>query len=326
MEIRPAAEADIPEIVSLLKLSLGESLMPKSEQFWRWKHVDNPFGHSPVLLAMNEGSIVGVRAFMRWAWQAENRRIEAVRAVDTATHPDFQGKGIFSKLTKALLTRCQELNIQMVFNTPNEKSKPGYLKMGWKEAGRVPVTIKVRSPFRIAAGLISGEGTPGNMPGPGGDLRMLEHPAVPALLDRHFENQKRWTVTPVSQRYLLWRYRDSPVSGYFAEATGKSEPDGLIIYRLKDSRLGREMRITNIFEASFSARARLKEVVRTKARQHRADYITANGFFGKQILGGLALTQRIGPVVTIRQVADEPLDTFSNFATWRPDVGDLELF
>jgi N-acetylglutamate synthase-like GNAT family acetyltransferase len=52
MEIRPAHENDIPAIVELLKLSLGESLMPKSEAFWRWKHIDNPFGKSPVILGV----------------------------------------------------------------------------------------------------------------------------------------------------------------------------------------------------------------------------------------------------------------------------------
>src|SRR5688500_17576198 len=98
MEIRRAVEADIPEIVSLLKLSLGESLMPKSERYWRWKHIENPFGVSPVLLAIEAGTIIGVRAFMRWAWSRGETRLEAVRAVDTATHPDFQGRGIFRKL------------------------------------------------------------------------------------------------------------------------------------------------------------------------------------------------------------------------------------
>src|SRR5688572_13398222 len=103
MTIRPAEATDIPEIISLLKLSLGESFLPKSEAYWHWKHVNNPFGKSPVLLAEESNAIIGVRAFMRWQWNDGKRTIEAVRAVDTATHPDFQGKGIFTKLTMSLL-------------------------------------------------------------------------------------------------------------------------------------------------------------------------------------------------------------------------------
>src|SRR5688500_14713579 len=102
MEIREATLTDIPDIVSLLRISLGEKLLPKSEDYWRWKHINNPFGTSPVIIAKADGQIVGVRAFMRWAWESKSGRLEAVRAVDTATHPLHQGKGIFSKLTKGL--------------------------------------------------------------------------------------------------------------------------------------------------------------------------------------------------------------------------------
>src|SRR5690606_38825296 len=61
MEVRQAEASDVPAIVSLLKLSLGEALLPKSEEFWNWKHRFNPFGSSPVLLAIDKGAIVGVR-------------------------------------------------------------------------------------------------------------------------------------------------------------------------------------------------------------------------------------------------------------------------
>src|SRR5688572_13844447 len=99
MQIREATELDIPIIVDLLKLSLGESLMPKSEAYWRWKHVENPFGASPVLLCFEDDMLIGVRAFMRWQWFHNGKIQTAVRAVDTATHPAHQGKGIFKKLT-----------------------------------------------------------------------------------------------------------------------------------------------------------------------------------------------------------------------------------
>src|SRR5688572_23337100 len=106
MDIREATDSDIPEIIALLKISLGESLMPKSERYWRWKHIENPFGRSPVILCWDEGKLVGVRAFMRWEWISEGQLYRAVRAVDTATHPDYQGKGIFKKLTLSLVESC----------------------------------------------------------------------------------------------------------------------------------------------------------------------------------------------------------------------------
>ena len=44
--VSQASINDIPKIVELLKLSLGESVVEKSSTIWNFKHVDNPFGHS----------------------------------------------------------------------------------------------------------------------------------------------------------------------------------------------------------------------------------------------------------------------------------------
>ena len=37
-----------------------------------------------------------------------------------------------------------------MFNTPNDKSRPGYLKMGWHQVGRPPSSVRVRSPLGLA--------------------------------------------------------------------------------------------------------------------------------------------------------------------------------
>src|SRR4051812_2685130 len=99
MIVRPSTSADIPEIIDLLKKSLGETVTLKTENFFLWKHAQNPFGSSKILLAIEDEKIIGIRAFMYWNWVSDKQVISAVRAVDTATDPDFQGKGIFKKLT-----------------------------------------------------------------------------------------------------------------------------------------------------------------------------------------------------------------------------------
>jgi GNAT superfamily N-acetyltransferase len=99
MLIRKSTETDIPAIVVLLKKSLGETSSPKTVDYWFWKHIHNPFGESMVLLALKNGQLIGVRAMMRWNWQRGTDTFNTLRAVDTVTHPDHQGKGIFSFLT-----------------------------------------------------------------------------------------------------------------------------------------------------------------------------------------------------------------------------------
>ena len=147
MLVRNSKQVDLTEIVNLLKQSLGESLIPKSENFWRWKHVENPFGQSPVLVAEENNKLIGVRAFMLWQWQLNGKTLKAARAVDTATHPNHQGKGIFKKLTLQLIEDCKQNHVDFIFNTPNKNSMPGYLKMGWIKAGRLPMRLRFITPF-----------------------------------------------------------------------------------------------------------------------------------------------------------------------------------
>ena len=74
-----------------------------------------------------------------------------LRAVDTATHPDHRGIGIFSMLTDQALHELRG-QAELVFNTPNGRSLPGYLKMGWRTVGRIPVAVRVRRPITVARG------------------------------------------------------------------------------------------------------------------------------------------------------------------------------
>jgi len=47
--------------------------------------------------------VVAFRTFMRWEFQRGDQVFRCVRAVDTATHPDYQGRGLFSQLTRSAL-------------------------------------------------------------------------------------------------------------------------------------------------------------------------------------------------------------------------------
>ena len=139
-------------MLDLLTTSLGGG--PAGERpaaFFRWKHLDNPFGRSLMLVAESEGTIVGLRAFLRWEFHAAGVLVSAVRAVDTATHPRLRRRGLFSRMTGEALTALEGQS-DLVFNTPNEKSLPGYLKLGWREmGGGIPIWVRVRRPVRFAS-------------------------------------------------------------------------------------------------------------------------------------------------------------------------------
>jgi N-acetylglutamate synthase-like GNAT family acetyltransferase len=328
MTIRQATEADIPQIVGLLKTGLGESLLPKSESYWRWKHIDNPFGPSPVLLAFENDKLVGVRAFMRWEWQMGGQVMRAVRAVDTVTHPDHQGKGIFRKLTLSLLDACKDAGVGLVFNTPNNKSKPGYLKMGWVEAGKLPVNVRVRKPFSVLTSLLNPRKEPGEVHADSTTDALLNNPRLPDLIGANMAFNANVYTTFLSRRYFQWRYKEVPVGRYHAVSPDPQSLNAMIIFRTKITKAGKEMRITDVLMDSNAQEKELNQLVEAQAKLLDVDYITLSNFGVSNIIkGGLSMSNlRLGPSVTIRSISQSDLSSFLNFRSWRPSLGDLELF
>ncbi len=146
LAIREATAEDRPAIIELCRAALGWGDDPRFEQLFSWKHDENAFGPSYMWVATDGDRIVGLRAFMRWEFARRGEMLRAVRAVDTATHPDYQGKGLFTAMTMHGLDEIRDDGIDFVFNTPNDKSRPGYVKMGWREVGKLPVAIRVAGP------------------------------------------------------------------------------------------------------------------------------------------------------------------------------------
>ncbi|TFV97273.1 GNAT family N-acetyltransferase [Algoriphagus kandeliae] len=307
MLIRKGTEEDIPQIIQLLKESLGESLMPKSEAFWRWKHEQNPFGKSPVLLAEDERKLVGIRTFLRWEFQDQNQTILSGRAVDTAIHPAYQGKGLFTQLTLKLLEELQNEGVQFIFNTPNEKSLPGYLKMGWQTWGKLPLKIKLKVPRKSKEPL------------PPSDWSQV------ALLIKKIESEypiQSGIHTRLVPGYLNWRYMSCPITDYQYLSDGDTF---LLIYRLKDGKKGKELRITDLYTLPNFKKQELQKQFKELSKKSGAVWISFSGLtYDSEILnlGSVPILTQ-GPLVTLRKLQDR-FDP--RFLDWKWSLGDLELF
>ncbi len=310
MMFREATVADEAQIIDLLQQSLGNESTQKSIEFWRWKHVHNPFGPSPVLLAVDRDRVVGVRAFMRWQWVEGSRTYRALRAVDTATHPDYRGQGVFKKLTLRLIEQCEAAGDDFIFNTPNEQSRPGYLKMGWRELGKVPLCLAPYSPINMLGHLL------------------LSRPYRPPLQIRlaskdDFASLPKPTTevgtwrTPVTPAILRWRYADCPVRNYAALTL---PTEFCIVYYLREQRMGQELRIVHDLVRPGSeglARAALSRLLRRvkPAVVTAAPAAWLPWYFTPALPLGLNLTFRS------LNLADPVA-----LPSWHYTLGDLELF
>src|SRR4051794_27767860 len=141
---RPATADDLPGILALARRALGWSDV--STRFLEWKHLESPFGPSFMWIATDADRVVAFRAFLRWELvDAEGGTVVAARAVDTATDPDHRRRGLFRALTTEALDGMAAAGVQLVWNTPNGSSLPGYLTMGWQEVGRLPALVRPAS-------------------------------------------------------------------------------------------------------------------------------------------------------------------------------------
>jgi GNAT superfamily N-acetyltransferase len=331
LEIRPAQPQDTEAILSLLKLTFGAETIPASRDHWHWKHVENPFGESPVLLALSEGTLVGLRVFMRWNWRAGNVDVPAVRAVDTATHPDWQGRGIFSRLTLALAEKLRSDGLAFVFNTPNNKSRPGYLKMGWVSVGRVSLWVRplVGGLFRAPA---SSEDALLDRALGAGACELAGDPGLEGFCAALPRAEERFS-TPWSAELLRWRYATIPGFDYRAVWNLRGEEGALVVFRRKNDGKWRELRLCQVLvgRGRWSRRAG-RELVRSLLGRSTAQFATAMASFGTPaqsvLLGsGFLPAPRVGPIMTVRPLATssaapDPLER----GAWDLSIGDLELF
>jgi GNAT superfamily N-acetyltransferase len=144
LTIRPMSDSDLPSVLDTMRAALGETaLLRRTPEQWHWKHTLNPFGRSIVLVAADGDRVAAVRAFMRWRLATpDGGELSCVRAVDTAVHPDYQRRGLFRSLNEAALDVARDDGVDLVFNTPNAQSRPGYLRQGWRDVGPIGVMIR----------------------------------------------------------------------------------------------------------------------------------------------------------------------------------------
>lgn len=317
--VRPASEADEAEVIGLLGRSLGWRAEDPNEEFFRWKHRDNAFGVSPAWVAVHDGQLVGYRTFLRWRFvNDDGKPVRAVRAVDTATDPAYQGLGIFRRLT---LQAVAELTLggddSIVFNTPNDRSRPGYLKMGWSVARRLPIGVLPANP-RSAVGMVSSRVPAGLWSEPttaGSDAaEVLSDRGISSALLQHAPT--RGFRTDRTPEYLAWRTSLAPLAYRVLFSSDRDPAEGGIVFRLRRRGLSLE---AAVIEQLVPSRLTGAKLVRRMLRESGADY--AIGLRSGPSAGLIPLPIP-GPLLTTRPLAGSPPASDQ----WQLTLGDVELF
>jgi GNAT superfamily N-acetyltransferase len=273
-------------------------------------------------IALDRDRVVGFRAFLRWRLQAaEKETLDAARAVDTATDPDYQGRGVFQTLTLGAVDELGARGVQIIFNTPNAQSLGGYLKMGWSQIGRLRVTampgwnssLLALATARRAASRTS---IATNVGAPASEV-FADRDSIGRLLSAQPLTDA--LITARSPDFLAWRYGYEPLH-YRAVFHGNVSESGLVVFRLRKRGRAVEAAICDVIGGEQGGIAR--QLLREIARRTRASYLVR--------LGGPSVSRdpfvRVpssGPVLVCRRLdgGDVP-----RLGEWGLALGDVELF
>jgi GNAT superfamily N-acetyltransferase len=307
-------------VIDLCKLALGWNSGDPNEEFFRWKHLENAFGNSPIWVAEEDGRLIGARVFLRWRFIEPGRgTVEAVRAVDTATHPEAQGRGIFTRLTTAALPELLDMGVGMVFNTPNDKSRPGYLKMGWSQVGRVPISARVASPttfLRMAGAKSAAEkwSQPCSV-GLDPSVAFSDDAETERLLRRAAPATGIATVR--SPEYLRWRFGFTPLQ-YRVLPISNTLDDGVVVFRVRRRGSALELTIADVIAPRGTS---VRRTIAEALTQTGADYALATS--RGMLAAGLVPAPRLGPILTWLPLGRPGIPAISDLGL---TMSDIELF
>ena len=321
--LAPCTAEHGPAVLELVAQSLGWERDERHARLFAWKHAENPFGASPAWVALDGDRVVGYRAFLRWEFErAGGRVVRAVRAVDTATRPSHQGRGLFTRLTRHALEELRADGVGFVFNTPNEKSRPGYLKMGWSLVGRLATFVRPTSLTalpRIARARVPAERwAEPSRTGVPAEHALADRAGLAALLaSQPPADRLRTRRTP---EHLAWRY-PSDLLGYRAFLAGRSVEEGVAVFRVRRRGAAREAALCELLVPGGDAGA-AAALARRLARTVDADHVLRLGAAGRRPAGFAPLPGQ-GPVLAWRAVVEDAMPALDS---WDLGLGDVELF
>ena len=123
-----------------------------TQEYLNWQYFQNPNGYAVGFDAISEGSVVAHYACIPLRLWGTDEPI--LLSLNTATNPQFQGKGLFKKLAQATYEHASKSFIAVV-GVANKNSFPGFVRsLGFIQLGNLdlrigPLSLPARSPQEV---------------------------------------------------------------------------------------------------------------------------------------------------------------------------------
>jgi GNAT superfamily N-acetyltransferase len=120
------------------------------ETYLRWLYQSNPDGVVVGFDAIEGDRLAGHYACIPVSMDVAGKRTRGLLSLNTATHPDFQGQGLFTKLAAKTYEYAAEKGFSGVYGIANANSTPGFIrKLGFSLISPLEARIGVGRPASV---------------------------------------------------------------------------------------------------------------------------------------------------------------------------------
>lgn len=97
-------------------------------RYLNWLYVHNPVGKAIGYDAWEGGALVAHYACIPVEAIIAGKLLKVMLSLNTATHPDFRGKGLFTRLAETTYQTGAEMGMAAVYGVANANSTPGFIR------------------------------------------------------------------------------------------------------------------------------------------------------------------------------------------------------
>ncbi len=234
MEIKKFKAGDEKAILDLFNLAFNKEM---TMEYWKWRFQDNPFSNEFMIHLMWEGDLlVGHYAVSPIEMILNGEVTKTALSMTTMTHPEYNGRGIFTQLSSSLYNELkEEHNYAMVWGFPNNNSHYAFIKnLKWKNLATIPMLSLKTSNFKKIES----------------ELNFEQHSNFTASLSQKLSSVNKDVRINKTEKYLNWRYVANPSADY--KIISINDKSGIIVYKLIPSFSNADKFEIDIMEIQFS--------------------------------------------------------------------------
>lgn len=223
---RPATPRDDPGIREVLNATYGKQAASSITFDW-WCKSHAAVSHA-ILVAECNQRVVGLQPIQFFSYQERQCNLLGGMLTGVAVHPEFRRQGIFLKLVQTSEAEAWRIGARFVVTMPNERSRPGFLKMGYTDLGQRRFAFRMLDPNALGRRLhalldpIIGIGSRVTQAvlkscRSSGQHEIVEYKEVPTAIDQLEQMNAELYPGVRLQRiksWWDWRYRQNPERDY----------------------------------------------------------------------------------------------------------------